>query len=151
MRQKPILISLVALAADSLGKLDIPLHDSDTVGVDGAEVSVLEEADEVSFGGFLKGSDGAGLEPEVTTETGGDFSDKSLEWKLPDEEIGALLVLPDFSEGDCTWAESVLLLGTLGIEDWGGLAGGLGTEGLPWSLTTSGLSCGLLSTSHFEK
>ena len=148
MRQKPILISLIALAADSLGKLDILLHDSNTVSVDGAKVGVLEETDEVSFGGFLKGSDGAGLESEVTTETGGDFSNEPLEWELPDEEICGLLVLPDFSEGDGTWAESVLLLGTLGVDDWGGLAGSLGTEGLPWGLTTGGLSSGLLSTSH---
>ena len=142
---------LVAFAADSLGKLDILLHDSNTVSVDSAKVGILEETDEVGFGGFLEGSDGAGLEPEVTTETGGDFSDKPLEWKLPDEEICALLVLPDFSEGDGTWAESVLLLGTLGVDDWGGLAGGLGTEGLPWGLTTSGLSSSLLSTSHLKE
>ena len=116
--------------------------------MDGAKVGILEEADEVSFGGFLEGSDGARLEPEVTTETGGDFPNEPLEWELPDEEISALLVLPDFSEGDGTWAESVLLLGTLGVDGWGGLAGGLGTKGLPWGLTTGGLSCGLLSTSH---
>ena len=139
---------LVAFAADSLGKLDIPLHDGDTVSVDGAKVGVLEETDKVGFGGFLEGSDSAGLEPEVTAETGGDFSDKPLEWKLPDEEVGALLVLPDFSKGNGTWAESVLLLGTLGVDGWGGLAGGLGTEGLPWGLTTSGLSSCLLCTSH---
>ena len=119
--------------------------------MDGAEVSVLEEADEVSFGGFLKGSDGAGLESEVTAESGGDFSNEPLEWELPDEEVSALLVLPDFSEGDGTWAESVLLLGTLGVDGWGGLAGGLGTEGLPWGLTTGGLSSGLLSTSHSQE
>ena len=141
-------ICLVALATDPLGKLDILLHDCDTVSVDGAKVGVLEEANEVGFGGFLKGSDGAGLEPEITAESGGDFSNEPLEWKLPDEEISALLVLPDFSESDSTWAESVLLLGTLGVDDWGRLAGGLGTKGLPWGLTTSGLSCGLLSTSH---
>ena len=116
--------------------------------MDGAKVGVLEEADEVGFGGFLEGSDGAGLEPEVTAESGGDFSNEPLEWELPDEEISALLVLPDFSEGDGTWAESVLLLGTLGVNDWGGLAGSLGTEGLPWGLTTGGLSSGLLGTSH---
>ena len=140
--------NLVTFAADSLGKLDILLHDGDTVGVDGAKVGVLEEADEVSFGGFLEGSDGAGLEPEVTAESGGDFSNEPLEWELPDEEVSALLVLPDFSKGDGTWAESVLLLGTLGVDGWSGLAGGLGTEGLPWGLATGGLSSGLLGTSH---
>ena len=119
--------------------------------MDSAKVGVLEKSDEVGFGGFLKGGDGAGLEPEVTTESGGDFSDEALEWKLPDKEISALLVLPDFTESDSTWAESVLLLGTLGVNDWGRLAGSLGTEGLPWGLTTGRLSSGLLGTSHCVK
>ena len=143
-----VIICLVALAADSLGKLDIPLHDSNSVSVDSAKVGILEETDEVSFRGFLEGSDSAGLEPEIATESGGDFPNEPLEWELPDEEICGLLVLPDFSEGDGTWAESVLLLGTLGVDGWGGLAGGLGTKGLPWGLTTGGLSSGLLGTSH---
>ena len=149
--KKGIEIYLVTFAADPLSKLDIPLHDSNSVSVDGAKVGILEEADEVSFGGFLEGSDSAGLESEVTAESGGDFSNEPLEWELPDEEVSALLVFPDFSEGDGTWAESVLLLGTLGVNDWSGLAGSLGTEGLPWGLTTGGLSCGLLSTSHLKK
>ena len=146
-----ISVYLVPFASNPHSKLDIPLHDGDTVSVDGAKVGILEETDKVSFGGFLESSDGAGLEPKVTTESGGDFSDEPLEWELPDEELSALLVLPDFSEGDGTWAESVLLLGTLGVNDWGGLAGSLGTERLPWGLTTSGLSCGLLSTSHSQE
>jgi hypothetical protein len=49
---------LVAFAADSLGKLNIALHNRDPIGVDGAEVGVLEEADEEGFRGFLQGSDG---------------------------------------------------------------------------------------------
>ena len=31
---------------------------SNTLGVDGCKVSVLEQRDEVGFGGFLKGHDG---------------------------------------------------------------------------------------------
>ena len=116
--------------------------------MDGAKVGILEEADEVSLGRFLKGGDSAGLEPKITTETGGDFPDKPLERKLPDEEIRGLLVLPDFSQGDGTWLEPVLLLGTLGVNGWGGLTGSLGTKGLPWGLTTGGLSGSLLGTSH---
>jgi hypothetical protein len=42
------LARLVALAADSLREPDIALHDRDAVGVDGAQVGVLEKPDKAS-------------------------------------------------------------------------------------------------------
>ena len=46
---------LGALAADPPGQLDVLGHDGDPLSVDGAQVGVLEEADQVGLGGFLKG------------------------------------------------------------------------------------------------
>jgi len=56
---------LGALAADAAGELDVLGHDGDALGVDGAEVGVLEEADQVRLGGLLQGEDGGGLEAQV--------------------------------------------------------------------------------------
>ena len=39
--------------------------DGDTLGVDGGQVGVLEERDEVRLGGLLEGHDGGGLEAEI--------------------------------------------------------------------------------------
>ena len=61
--------------------------------MDGAQVGVFEEPDEVRFGGFLEREDGAGLEPEVGLEVLGDLADEALERELADEELGGLLVL----------------------------------------------------------
>ena len=44
---------LVALAPDASGQLDVLGHDRDPLGVDGAEVGVLEEPDEVSLRSLL--------------------------------------------------------------------------------------------------
>ena len=38
-------------------------HDGDPLGVDGAQVGVLEEADEVGLAGLLQGHHGGALEP----------------------------------------------------------------------------------------
>ena len=38
---------LSALSADTAGQLDVFGHDGDTLGVDGAQVGVLEQTDEV--------------------------------------------------------------------------------------------------------
>ena len=84
---------LRALAADAARELDVLGHDGDTLGVDGAQVGVFEEPDEVRFGGFLEREDGAGLEPEVGLEVLGDLADEALERELADEELGGLLVL----------------------------------------------------------
>ncbi len=48
--------------------------DSDTLGVDGAEVGVLEERDEVRLNRLLEGADGGALEAEVGLEVLSDFA-----------------------------------------------------------------------------
>ena len=47
-------LSLSALATDAAGQLDVLGHDGDTLGVDGAQVGVLEQADQVGLGSLLK-------------------------------------------------------------------------------------------------
>jgi hypothetical protein len=50
--------------------------------VDGAEVDVLEEPDEVGLRGLLQRGDGEALEPEVGLEVLGDLLDEALEGEL---------------------------------------------------------------------
>ena len=46
---------LSTLATDTAGKLDVLGHDGHTLGMDGAQVGVLEQTDEVSLAGLLEG------------------------------------------------------------------------------------------------
>ena len=116
--------------------------------MDGAEVGVLEEADEVSLGRLLEGEDGGGLEPEVGLEVLGDLADEALEGELADEELGGLLVLADLTESDGTGPVAVGLLDATG--GGGGLASRLGGELLAGGLASGGLTGGLLGTSHVD-
>ena len=45
---------LSTFTANTTSQLDILWHDGDTFGVDGAQVSIFEETDQVSLTGFLK-------------------------------------------------------------------------------------------------
>jgi len=72
------LMDLRTLATETAGKLDILGLDSDTLGVDGAEVGVLEERDQVSLNGLLKSADGRRLEAEVRLEVLSDLADETL-------------------------------------------------------------------------
>ena len=48
--------------------------DGDALGVDGAQVGVLEEGDEVRIDGLLQSTDGRGLEAEIGLEVLGDLT-----------------------------------------------------------------------------
>lgn len=137
---------LSALPSDSPGELDVFGHDGDPLGVDGAEVGVLEEPDEVSLAGLLESHDGGTLETEVGLEVLGDFPDEPLEGELPDEELGTLLVTPDLSESDGSRPVPVRLLDSSGCR--GALPRRLGSQLLPWRLSTGRLPSGLLGPGH---
>jgi len=114
--------------------------------VDGSQVGVLEETNEVSFGSLLEGHDSTGLESEIGLEVLSDLSNQTLEWELSDQKFSALLVTSDLSQSDSTWSISVWLLDT--TVRWVGLSGSLRSELLSWGLSSCGLSCGLLGSSH---
>merc|ERR1712169_156149 len=137
---------LRALTAETVGELDVLALDGDTLGVDGAEVGVLEEGDGVRLDRLLEGADGRGLEAEVRLEVLSDLTNQTLEGQLADEELSALLVATDLTKSDGTRLVAVRLLDTTSRR--GGLASGLGGELLARSLATSGLTGGLLSAGH---
>ena len=139
---------LSTLSTDTAGKLDVLGHDGDTLGVDGAQVGVLKQTDEVSLAGLLEGHDGGALEAEVSLEVLGDLTDQALEGQLADEELSGLLVSPDLTESDGSWPVSVGLLDSSGSGSR--LAGSLGSQLLPGSLSSGGLASSLFGTSHVE-
>lgn len=107
---------LRALTTEAARELDVLALDGDSLGVDGAEVGVLEEGDEVGLNGLLERTDGGALEAEVALEVLGDLTDETLEGELADEELGRLLVATDLTEGDGTRLVPVRLLDTTGAE-----------------------------------
>jgi len=114
--------------------------------MDGAEVGVLKEPDQVGLAGLLEGHDGRALEPQVSLEVLGNLPHQALEGQLADEELGGLLVPPDLAEGHCAGPVPVGLLHAPGGR--GALPGGLGGQLLPGRLASGGLPSGLFGASH---
>ena len=106
--------SLTALTTEAAGELDILGLDGDTLGVDGAQVGVLEEGDEVRLDRLLERTDGGGLEAQVGLEVLSNLADETLEGELADEELGRLLVSTDLTKSDGTGLVAVRLLDTSG-------------------------------------
>ena len=138
--------NLCPLAADSPGQLDVLGHDGDPLGVDGAQVGVLKETNQIGLAGLLESHNGRALEPQVGFEVLGNLSHQTLEGELADEKLSGLLIPPDLSQGDGTGPVPVGLLDASG--GGGALASGLGGQLLPGGLASGGLTGGLLGTSH---
>jgi len=77
-------VHLRALTTKATSELDVLGLDGDTLGVDGAEVGILEEGDEVSLDGLLKSADGRGLETEIGLEVLSNLTNQALERELAD-------------------------------------------------------------------
>ena len=121
-----VMANLRALATDAAGQLDVLGHDGDALGVDGAQVGVLKEGDQVRLGGLLQRKDGLGAEAQVVLEVLGDFAHQALEGQLADQQVRRLLVLADLAQGDRARAVAVGLLDA--ASGRGRLAGGLGGQ-----------------------
>lgn len=145
-RSAPGVTSLGTFSADAAGQLDVLGHDGDSLGVDSAQVGVLEEPDQVGFARLLQCHHSGALETQVGLEVLSDLADQTLEGQLAYEQLGALLVTTDLTQGDRSWPVTVGLLNSSGGR--GALPGGFGGELFPGSLTSSGFTGSLLSSSH---
>jgi len=82
--------------------------------MDGAQVRVLKKTNEVGLGRLLKGEDGRGLEAKIGLEVLGNLTDKALEGRLTNEQLGRLLIFPNLTEGDGSGTVAMGLLHTSG-------------------------------------
>ena len=141
-------VELSTLASDAAGKLDVLGHNGDALGVDGAQVGVFEETDQVGLAGFLKSHDGARLESQVGLEILGDFTNQALEGQLADQQLGRLLVATDLTKSDGTGTVTMRLLDTTGsrCRFTGCFRGQLLARGL----SSCRLAGSLLGTGHGE-
>jgi len=122
------------LAPYPAGQLDVFGHDGDALCVDGAQVGVLKQADQVSLAGLLKSTNSSALETKVGFEVLCDLSDQALERQLADQQLSGLLVAADFTKSHSSWPVAMRLLYSTG----GGRAfpGSLGGQLLPRSLSS---------------
>ena len=141
--------NLSTLSTDAAGQLDVLGHDGDALGVDGAEVGILEESDQVGLGRLLQSHDGGALEAEIGLEVLGDLADETLKGELADEKLGRLLVTPDLTKSH---GSGPVTMGLLDASGGGGrFTGSLGSELLPRRLSTGGFTGGLLGTGHGDR
>ena len=123
-RQHPAPKYLSSLSTDATSQLDILGHDGNTLGMDGAEIGVLKQTNQVCFSSLLEGQDSRGLEAEVRLEILGHLTDQALKGSLANEQVSRLLVLADLTKGN---SSRTIAMGLLDSSCGGsGLASSLG-------------------------
>ena len=139
-------VDLSSLSSDTSSQLDVLRHDGYSLGMDGTQVGVLKQTNQVSLTGLLESHDSRALEPQISLEVLGNLSHQTLEGQFSDEQLSRFLVSPDLSQSYSSWSVSVrLLYSSCGRCT---LPGSLGSQLLPGSFSSSGFSCSLLSTCH---
>ncbi len=139
-------MSLSALSTDAAGQLDVFGHDGDSFGVDGAQVGVLKQTDQVSLAGLLQGHDSGALEAQICLEVLSDFSHQTLEGQLADQQLGGLLIATDLSQSHGAGPVAMRLLDAAGGRS--ALTGGFGSELLPGGFAACGFTSSLLGSCH---
>ena len=66
--------------------------------MDGTQVGIIEQAQQVSFAHFLQCHDGAALKAQVSLEVMVDFAHQTLEWDLANQQLGRFLLSSDFTQ-----------------------------------------------------
>ena len=79
---------LGTFTSDPSSQLDVFRHDGNSLGVDGTQICVFEQPHEVSFSGFLEGSNSGALESKIGLEVLCYLPDETLERKLSDQQFG---------------------------------------------------------------
>lgn len=130
------------VTADAESELHVLRRDGDALGVDSAEVRVLEQARQVRLGGLLHGQDRGTLEAEVCSIGLGNLANEPLKWQLAHQQRARALVLTDLAQSECAGAEASFGLGVLRI-------GGDQTRGL-FARELCGRMSGPVSVSRFD-
>jgi hypothetical protein len=139
---------LRTFAPETASESEILGLNGDPLGVNGSQIGVLKERYQISLASLLQSKNSGRLEAKVGLKVLSDLAHEPLEWELADEQLGRLLVPPDFTEGDCARSEAMRLLHTSGGGGRNTLSSLLGSELLARSLASCRLTSGLLSTSH---
>lgn len=139
--------------------------------MNGTEIGIFKEGNQVSFSGLLEGENSLALESDFLFELGRDLTDQSLEGKFSDEQVSlnegrkgkesstmmvesskvsyAFLEFSDLSQSNRSRFESVGLLDA--GHDGSGLSGDfLGSQLLAGHLLCRGLTGSLFCSGHHQ-
>lgn len=95
-----VLRVLCSFPANPAGQLNVLWQDRHALGVNGAEVGVLKESDEVRLGRLLQRPDGSTRKPDFRIKVLRDLAYEALEGQFAEKKAGGFLVLSNLLKRD---------------------------------------------------
>ncbi|KYM95956.1 hypothetical protein ALC62_13404, partial [Cyphomyrmex costatus] len=138
---------LSTLSANTTCQLDILRHDSNSLSMNGAEIGVFKQTNEISLASLLQRHNSRALETKIRFEVLSNLTDETLERQFTDQQFSALLVATNFSKSHSSGPITMRLLHSASGRR--ALTSGFGRQLFSGSLASGRLACCLLSTSHF--
>ncbi|XP_055605175.1 uncharacterized protein LOC129753383 [Uranotaenia lowii] len=132
-------------STNTTSQLDVLWHDRDTLGMDGTQIGVLEQSNQIGLASFLQSHDGRALETQIGLEILSDFTNQTLEGQLADQQLGGFLVTTDLTQSNGSWPITMRLLDSSG--GWSTLTSSLSGQLFARSFSSGGLTSGLLESS----
>ena len=93
---------LRSFATNSASQLDVFRHNGNSLCMYRTKVSILKETNQVRFRGLLQCENRIALESQLSPIVLSNFTDQSLKRELPNQKLGRLLVLADFTKRNCS-------------------------------------------------
>ena len=111
--------------------------------MDGAQVGVLKQTDQVSLARLLQSHHGRALEAQISLEVLCNLTHQALETQLADQQLGRLLLATDLTKCHSSRPVTMRLLHSAGR--WSALARSLRRQLLPRRLSTGRHAINVLS------
>lgn len=99
---------LMSVTSDPSRKVHVLLHHCHSVGVEAAQIRVLEQSNDVGLGSLLQRDQSLRLEAELVVDARADGANELLEGSPRNQIRNISLVLPDLSERNCARLEASL-------------------------------------------
>ena len=122
-------------------------------GMDRAKLRVFQNADEVGFSCLMKGYKSLSLEAKVVLVILSDFLDHAMEGRGSNQQVSALLITSNLTQGNSSRTEAMGLLNSqrresFRLDCWAGYHRSLASQHHSRHLSSSGFARCLLRASH---
>jgi len=78
---------LCSFSTDTASQLYVPWHDRHSLGMNGAQVCIFHQTNQVCLRSFLKSHNSTGLEAQICFEILSDLANQTLEWQLAKQQL----------------------------------------------------------------
>lgn len=95
---------------NAIRQLHVFRHNRNAFGVNGSQIGVFVERDQIRLGRLLQSAKSGGLEAQIVFGVLSNFANQALKRQLANQKFCSLLILSDLAQRHCSRSKTVRLL-----------------------------------------